>query len=66
MQWPIFINPDQRVEVFVDRALRESDAFNFDPLVNTSTLVISRDNLRRFIEATEHAIQVVDVPGLGD
>ena len=32
-------------------------------LVNTSTLVISRKNLQRFIEATGHQIQIVDVPG---
>jgi Ala-tRNA(Pro) deacylase len=59
----IFNDPDQNVEVFVDRALWNSDAFNFHPLVNTSTLVISRENLQRFIEATGHAIQIVDVPG---
>jgi hypothetical protein len=28
------------------------------------TLVITHQNLRRFIEATGHAIRVVDVPGL--
>jgi Ala-tRNA(Pro) deacylase len=49
--------------VFIDREIRESEAFNFHPLVNTSTLVISHENLQRFIEATGHAIQVVDVPG---
>jgi len=59
----IFNDPDQKVEVFIDRALWESDAFNFHPLVNTSTLVITPKNLQRFIEATGHAIQVVDVPG---
>jgi Ala-tRNA(Pro) deacylase len=62
----IFNDPDQHVEVFIDRELWESDAFNFHPLVNTSTLVITRTNLQRFIEATGHAIQVVDVPGQED
>jgi Ala-tRNA(Pro) deacylase len=59
----IFNDPEQHVEVYIDRELWESDAFNFHPLVNTSTLVITHTNLQRFIEATGHAIQVVDVPG---
>ena len=62
----IFNDADQNVEVFIDRELWESKAFNFHPLVNTSTLVISRKNLQRFIDATGHAIQVVDVPGQKD
>jgi Ala-tRNA(Pro) deacylase len=43
--------------------LWESEAFNFHPLVNTSTLVISRQNIERFVEATGHEIKIVDVPG---
>ncbi len=62
----IFNDPDQLVEVFIDRELWDSEAFNFHPLVNTSTLVITRDNLQRFIDATGHAIQIVDVPGHDD
>ena len=59
----IFNDPDHVVEVFMDKALWESEAFNCHPLVNTSTLVISRDNLERFVEATGHEIKIVDVPG---
>ncbi len=62
----IFNDPDQHVEVFIDRELWDSEAFNFHPLVNTSTLVITRNNLQRFIDATGHAIQIVDVPGQDD
>ena len=62
----IFNDPDQLVEVFIDRELWDSEAFNFHPLVNTSTLVITHDNLQRFIDATGHAIQIVDVPGQDD
>ncbi len=62
----IFNDPDQHVEVFIDRELWESEAFNFHPLVNTSTLVITRSNLQRFIDATGHAIRIVDVPGQED
>ena len=59
----IFNDPEHHVEVYIDRELWESEAFNFHPLVNTSTLVLSHRNLQRFIEATGHGIQVVDVPG---
>lgn len=62
----IFNDPDHAVEVFMDKALWESEAFHFHPLVNTSTLVISRQNLKRFIEATGHEIQIVEVPGQFD
>ena len=62
----IFNDPDQHVEVFIDRELWESEAFNFHPLVNTSTLVITRNNLQRFIDATGHAIRIIDVPGQND
>jgi Ala-tRNA(Pro) deacylase len=52
------------VEVIMDKKLWQSEAFQFHPLVNTSTLVISRDNLQRFLDNTGHKIQILDVPGL--
>jgi Ala-tRNA(Pro) deacylase len=60
----VFNDPDHAVEVFIDRDLWQATAFQFHPLVNTSTLVISRDNLQRFLDATGHKAQVVDIPGL--
>lgn len=50
------------VEVFIDASLWEADAFQFHPLVNTSTLVISKDSIRRFLSATGHSWTVVPVP----
>ena len=55
---------DNAVEIIIDAALWESEAFQFHPLVNTSTLVISRDNIQRFLGKTGHETQVLDVPGL--
>jgi len=52
------------VELIIDTALWKSDAFQFHPLVNTSTLVISRDNVKQFLEKTGHDAQILDVPGL--
>ncbi|UCD89655.1 MAG: prolyl-tRNA synthetase associated domain-containing protein, partial [Desulfobacterales bacterium] len=54
---------EKAVEVIVDQALWVSDAFQFHPLVNTSTLVISRDQLKRFLYKTWHKIQILNVPG---
>jgi len=55
-------DPDHVVEVVFDESLGKEEAFQFHPLVNTSTLVISRENLLRFLEATGHEIRNLDVP----
>jgi Ala-tRNA(Pro) deacylase len=54
---------DQEVEVIVDKDLWEARAFQCHPLVNTSTLVISRDDIQRFLEITGHPVRLLDVPG---
>jgi Ala-tRNA(Pro) deacylase len=51
------------VEVIVDKGLWAAQAFQCHPLVNTSTLVLSRDDLVRFLDITEHSVRVLDVPG---
>jgi Ala-tRNA(Pro) deacylase len=57
------VNDSRReVEVIVDRDLWDARAFQCHPLVNTSTLVISRDHLQRFLDATGHQVRVLDVP----
>jgi Ala-tRNA(Pro) deacylase len=55
---------DMAVEIILDSALWASDAFQFHPLINTSTLVISRDNVKRFLDKTGHTAQILDIPGL--
>jgi Ala-tRNA(Pro) deacylase len=55
---------DKAVELIIDSTLWKSDAFQFHPLVNTSTLVISRGNVKQFLEKTGHDAQLLDVPGL--
>ncbi|OQY57538.1 MAG: aminoacyl-tRNA deacylase [Desulfobacteraceae bacterium 4572_88] len=52
---------DKAVEVVLDESLWKSDAFQFHPLINTSTLVISQDNLGRFLEATGHKVRILDI-----
>ena len=50
------------VEVFIDEDLTQEAAFQFHPLVNTSTLVISRDNLLRFLDAAGYEFRSLEVP----
>lgn len=55
---------DQRhtLEVVMDRDLWASEVFQFHPLVNTSTLLISRADIQLFLEATGHELTLLDVP----
>ena len=55
---------DKSVELIIDSDLWKSEAYQFHPLVNTSTLVISRDNIKQFLDKTGHSAQILDVPGL--
>ena len=47
------------VEVVMDSDLWGSESFLFHPLVNTSTLVISRADIQRFVEATGHEMMIL-------
>ena len=60
----IFNDHNHDVELIVDETLWQAEAFQFHPLVNTSTLVISRNNLRRFIAKTGHKLRLLDVPSI--
>jgi Ala-tRNA(Pro) deacylase len=53
---------NREVEVFVDRELWNATALQCHPLVNTATLVISREGIERFLHATGHKYRLVDVP----
>ena len=50
------------VEVVVDKELWPADAFQFHPLVNTSTLVVSKENVTRFLDHTGHEPLFIAVP----
>jgi Ala-tRNA(Pro) deacylase len=55
-------DPDHSVELIIDEALWAQKAFQFHPLVNTSTLVVSNDNLKRFLAVTGHEVKTLAVP----
>ena len=51
------------VELVVDRDVWKAKAFQCHPLVNTSTLVVPKAHIERFLEATGHEARVASVPG---
>ncbi len=58
----VFNDPGRTVELFVDADLWARDAFQFHPLVNTGTLVLSRAAVTRFLELIGCPFQVIRVP----
>lgn len=53
---------DNAVEVVVDKDVWRMDSMQCHPLVNTSTLVISKEDIKRFLDITGHEFRVVDIP----
>jgi Ala-tRNA(Pro) deacylase len=58
----VFNDPAGAVDLFVDEDLWQASAFQFHPLVNTATLVISRPEVARFVALTGHVLRVIRVP----
>jgi Ala-tRNA(Pro) deacylase len=58
----VFNDSDRAVEVIIDEALWKSEAFQFHPLTNTSTLVIRREDLSRFLVLTGHEARRLAIP----
>lgn len=57
---------ENNVELFVDTDIWNAEAFQFHPLINTSTLVMDKDQVARFAAAADHEIRVVAVPSKVD
>ena len=51
-----------QVELVVDTDAWRHDALRCHPLVNTSTLVVSREDLQRFFDFTGHVPRILNVP----
>ena len=54
-------NRDHSVAVFLDRDLKTAERVSFHPNVNTATLVITREDFLRFLEACENPVQFVTI-----
>lgn len=61
----VYNDREHRVEIVMDRDLWQEDRFLFHPLVNTGTLLVTKADISRFLEATGHEMVVVDVPSRG-
>jgi len=57
-------DPNGAVEVIVDEDLWAAETFQCHPLVNTSTVVISRGDIQRIMDITGHRVCVRRVPGM--
>lgn len=55
-------DPEHKVEVFIDKPVWEAEEIACHPLVNTSTLEISRAGLQRFLQATGHEAEILNLP----
>jgi Ala-tRNA(Pro) deacylase len=52
---------ENRVEVLVDKDLWIADFLQCHPLVNTATLVISLQDIKKFITTTGHCVNLVNI-----
>ena len=52
----------KEVEVILDRELWRADQLQCHPLINTETLVISHEDVLKFLEATGHKVNLIDLP----
>jgi len=50
-----------QVQLLMDREIWDKATFQSHPLVNTSTLVLSRKDLEYFFELSGHAVQLVEL-----
>ena len=55
-------DPGHEVELIIDRDLWKEASLRFHPLVNTSTLVVPRDHIEKFLARTGHQPTVIKVP----
>lgn len=52
---------EHAVEVAFERAVWNAPELRCHPLVNTSTLVIQKEGVEKFFEATKHEVRLVDL-----
>ena len=59
----VYNDSEHKVEVVMDQDLWAADTFLFHPLVNTSTLVVKKRDIERFLDITGHDLTIANVPG---
>jgi Ala-tRNA(Pro) deacylase len=58
-----FNDREGKVEVIVDEALWKNDSIQCHPLLNTSTIILSRQDIERFLILIKHPPRIMVVPG---
>lgn len=58
-------DPDGIVEVFIDKQIWNKP-LQCHPLVNTATLVIEFEGIKKFLDMTKHQPKIIDIPARGD
>jgi len=53
---------ENAVEFYMDEDLWEKDLFRVHPLVNTASITISKEGVEKFLKATGHELNVIQVP----
>jgi len=53
---------ENAVEFVIDQELWNAEALLYHPLVNTSTVLLSRQNVAQFLEATGHTPRILNIP----
>jgi Ala-tRNA(Pro) deacylase len=48
-------------EVLIDQDIWQADKLQCHPLINTATIVVSIQDIKKFIEATGHAVELVKI-----
>lgn len=54
-------DPEHKINVVLDKAILDLDILNAHPLENTATTSISLDEFKKFLDASGHKIQVIDL-----
>lgn len=52
---------NKEVSVIVDAALMENDPISCHPNINTATVILSRDDFKRYLESTGNPVQYLDL-----
>ncbi|MBI9043412.1 MAG: prolyl-tRNA synthetase associated domain-containing protein [Anaerolineaceae bacterium] len=57
-------DPESKVTLIADQDLWKSESYQCHPLVNTATLIITHDGIEKFINLSNHKVEVFDIPTL--
>ena len=62
----LLFDTERRVKLVIDRDLLKEETISGHPGFSTSTLRLSREDLLRYVEATSHAPELVELPAEPD